>query len=121
MRTVQPCLMIMLLLGGCSNVSSSQLECPMAQSGGKQGILQETPERIAAAGQRLGTGSENEISGTVAALRSRYPGAPRAEVVNYLITAYCPRIRDHSALDLAGKQSAVRKFAMRAEQIVTKP
>ncbi len=121
MRPLQACFTIILLLGGCSNKSSSQLECPVAQSGGTQGILKESPQRVAAVGQRLGTGSENEIGETVAVLRSRFPNAPRAEIVNYLMTAYCPRIRDSSTLDLAGKQNALRTFAARAEQIVSKP
>lgn len=121
MRKLQPFLAMLMLLFGCSEASASELQCPVPQSGHEKGILQETPQRIAAVGQHLGTGSENEIREAVALLRGRYPHASRAAVVNYLITAYCPKVRDSSALDLAGKQAALRSFAVRAEKLVSKP
>lgn len=121
MRTLQPLLAMYLLIFGGSEASASKLECPLAQGGGEQGILQETPQRIATVGQRLGKGSENKIREAVAVVRGRYPHSSRAAVVNYLITAYCPKVRDNSALDLAGKRGALRAFAARAEQIVSKP
>lgn len=109
-------LLVSASLVGCAK-SADALECPKAQAGTGGSVLRETPAEMAQAGQRLGRGSENEIAGTVAAIRARHGSASQGEIVNYLVTAYCPRIAADPALGRAEKQQALQAFAARAYKI----
>ncbi len=117
MRAWLPCSALLVLLCGCST-SAPDLQCPSPESGQAQGSLKETPQQIAAAGQRLGRGSENEIDEVVAGLRSSHPDASSGEIINYLVTAYCPRVKADPSLSSAGKQNVLNSFSGRLEKIV---
>jgi len=87
-------------------------DCPVAQPQAKPGILKETPAQIAAVGKQLASGdTNNAIAATTADLRMRYPGVERAELVNYLMTAYCPAVAANPKLSDSQKRSAVDAFA----------
>ncbi len=78
----------------------------------KPGILKETPAQMAAVGKQLAGGDTfNAIASATADLRIRYPGVESAEVVNYLVTAYCPAVAADNKLSEAQKKSAVDGFA----------
>lgn len=88
------------------------LDCPKPQPTAKPGILKETPAQIATAGKQLRGGDTlNAIASATADLRIRYPGVENAELVNYLVTAYCPAVAADSKLSEAQKKSAVEGFA----------
>ena len=88
------------------------LDCPKPQPTAKPGILKETPAQMTAVGKRLAGGDTfNAIASAAADLRIRYPGVESAEVVNYLVTAYCPAVAADSKLSEAQKKSAVDGFA----------
>lgn len=88
------------------------LDCPAAQPLARPGILRETPAQIAAVGKQLGEGDVyNAIESVTADLRTRYPGVERAELVNYLVTAYCPAVAANPKLSDMQKQMAVDSFA----------
>lgn len=107
----------LLLVAGCS-ASGERLECPVAHASGSVGIARETPAQIASVGARLAAGGENAITETAGAVPAHDAHASRAEIVNYLVTAYCPEIARKAGLDLAGKRAALRAFAARADRIV---
>jgi hypothetical protein len=46
----------------------------------------------------------------VSDLRARYPGVENAELVNYLVTAYCPIVARLSGLDEQQKQAQLDQF-----------
>jgi hypothetical protein len=104
------------LLASCSH-PSQDLVCPLPESGAAGTILGETPAQIAIAGDRLGAGSENDIAISIASIKARHPKAAKSEIVNYLVTGYCPKIQADRALDLTGKQSALRAFSVRVSKI----
>ena len=88
------------------------LDCPKPQPMAKPGILKETPAQMAAVGTQLASGDTfNAIASATADLRIRYPGIESAELVNYLVTAYCPAVAAESKLSEAQKKSAVDGFA----------
>ena len=88
------------------------LDCPKPQPTAKPAILKETPAQMAAVGKQLTGGDTfNAIASATADLRIRYPGVESAEVVNYLVTAYCPAVAANNKLSEAQKKSAVDGFA----------
>jgi len=88
------------------------LDCPKPQPTAKPGILKETPAQMAAVGQQLaGADKFNAIASATADLRIRYPSVESAELVNYLVTAYCPAVAADSKLSEAQKKTAVESFA----------
>ncbi len=95
-----------------SAVPALALDCPKPQPTAKPGILKETPAQMTAVGKQLaGADKFNAIASATADLRIRYPGVESAEVVNYLVTAYCPVVAADGKLSEAQKKSAVDGFA----------
>lgn len=113
-------IIIALLATATASCSSSNdsIECPAPESGQAAGTLQETPAQISAAGAQLGHGTENEIAGVAAGIRARHPNVDKAAIVNYLVTAYCPRINGRPELNRAAKRQALTDFSARADRIV---
>ena len=59
----------------------------------------------------LATGDDaNRIRVIVDDLRARYPGVENAEIVNYLMGAYCPLVAQLSGLGEQEKAGATRPF-----------
>jgi hypothetical protein len=100
------------VLLGSAALPAFALDCPKPQPTAKPGILKETPAQMTAVGKQLASGDTfNAIASTTADLRIRYPGVENAEVVNYLVTAYCPAVAADSKLSEAQKKAAVDAFA----------
>ena len=88
------------------------LDCPKPQPTAKPGILKETPTQMTAVGKQLaGADKFNAIASATADLRIRYPGVESAEVVNYLVTAYCPVVAADRKLSEAQTKAAIDGFA----------
>lgn len=99
------------LFVAASAVPAQALDCPKPQPMAKPGILKETPAQMAAVGKLLaGADKFNAIASATADLRIRYPGVENAEVVNYLVTAYCPVVAADSKLSEAQKKATVEGF-----------
>ena len=105
-----------IAVAGCSS-PSQQIVCPVAETGKVSGSLQETSAQIKAASDGLGRGDENQIAGVASRIRARYPNATEVQIVDYLVTAYCPKINANGTMDKAGKQQAMKDFASRVERI----
>jgi hypothetical protein len=54
----------------------------------------------------------------VSDLRARYPGVENAEIMNYLMTAYCRVVARLSGLDNQGQQARMDGFASQLSQII---
>jgi hypothetical protein len=95
------------------------LECPAAQKLTRPGVLQETQAQINNVANLLATGDVgNRVPAIIADLRRRYPGVENAEVVNYLMAAYCPIVARLSGLSDAEKQARMDRFVSQLSQIV---
>ena len=87
------------------------LECPTAQPAGAPGALQETPAQISELSQVLASGDlGNRIPLLVHALHSRHPDVATGELVNYLVTAYCPVVNGLTGLSDGEKQARMDAF-----------
>ena len=97
---------LLLLAAPCT-----ALECPTPQPAGAPGAIQETPAQISELSQVLASGDlGNRIPVFVRALHSRHPDAPTGELVNYLVTAYCPVVNSLTGLSDGEKQARMDAF-----------
>ena len=93
------------------------LECPTPQSAGAPDAIQETPAQISELSQVLASGDlGNRIPVFVHALRSRHPDVPSGELVNYLVTAYCPVVNSLTGLSNGEKQARLSAFVSQVVQ-----
>jgi len=87
------------------------LECPVPQQLARPGILKETPTQMAVVGQFMADGKSNKTVPLIEAdLRARYPGVENAEIVNYIITTYCPVVKDMTGMSDKEKQARMNRF-----------
>ncbi len=95
------------------------LDCPAPQAQAQAGVIQETPDQIAAFSAVFAAGDiDTEVPKAIDALRKRYPSAQSDELVNYLITAYCPTVQKLSSLTDAQKTARVKAFADRVLKLL---
>ncbi len=118
MRTRSLALALIALLTSSGVIApASALECPIPQPLAGPGVLKETPAEIEAAGKMLSSGDAGQqTQAMIADLRSRYPKVENAELVNYIITAYCPVITGTSALSEAEKTAKMDQFVRQLMQ-----
>ena len=96
------------------------LECPTPQPAGAPGAIQETPAQIDELMQVLASGDLDsgdlgiKVQVLVRALRSRHPKAPSGELVNYVVTAYCPIVNGLIGLTDGEKQARIDSVASQA-------
>lgn len=101
------------LLAACIGYApvARALECPVPQKLSRPGILKETPTQIAVVGAFLASDESAKTVPLVEAdLRARYPGVENAEVINYIVTAYCPVVNAMSGLSDADKKARLSRF-----------
>ena len=90
---------------------ASALECPAPRTLSRPGVLKETPTQVAVLAKFLESAPPNVAIPLIEAdLRARYPGVENAEIVNYVITAYCPVVNAMKVSD-ADKQARMSHFA----------
>lgn len=111
----------LIALGICSllPMSAQAFECPVLQEAQGPGVLKETPAQVRRTAALLGSGDAgNRVPEIVAELRKRHPGVRNAELVNYLVTAYCPGVARLSGLGDAEKKARTDRFASQAVRAV---
>ncbi len=109
--------LIALLTSSGVAVPASGLECPVPQPLAQPGVLKETQTQIEETGKMLSSGDvDQQTQATIADLRNRYPNVENAELVNYIITAYCPGIARATALSEAKKKAKMDQFV---RQLIT--
>ena len=111
----------LIVLGVCLGAAGPALalECPAPQKLTGPGVLRETQAQINDTATLLATGDVgNRVPMIVADLRKRYPGVENAEVVNYLMAAYCPIVAALSGLSDAEKQARMDRFVSQLTQFI---
>ena len=100
---------------------AAALECPMPEAGGHD-IIRESAANIAELSSLLASGDLNyRIPEFVAELRRRHPNAKPTDMVNYMVTAYCPVVAAQTDLDEAGKRARLDTFASQILMIARQP
>ena len=108
---------IALAVGVCTPALAFQ--CPTPQPLARPGVLKESSARIARVSALLATGDRgNHLPAIVSDLRGRYPKVQNAEIMNYLVTAYCPDVSRLTGLSDGEKQSRMRSFVAQASNAV---
>ena len=81
--------------------------------------LKETAGDVARASSALsGPGQENTIRVLAAELKRRHPQADRSDIVNYLLTAYCPLVKADNGLSDREKREKMDRFSSQVSTIV---
>jgi hypothetical protein len=81
--------------------------------------LKETAGDIARASSALsGPEQENTIRVLAAELKRRHPEASNSEIVNYLLTAYCPLVKAENGLSDREKRQKMDRFSSQVFTIV---
>ena len=94
-------------------------ECPEPQDLQSLGVLKETSAQTRRTANLLDSGDAgNRVPEIIAELRERHPGVRNAEIVNYLVTAYCPVVARLSGLSDAEKTARVDRFASQVSRLV---
>ena len=113
-RSTTAALTTCLLIWGAETACA--LDCPVPQAKTTASALQESPktiEELSALFAAQGTGVVSEI---VTQVKRRYPAAQDAEIVNYLVTLYCPVVNQDAALSDAEKADRLSAFSSHVMQ-----
>jgi hypothetical protein len=97
------------------------LDCPEPQPQGEPGVLEETRQDIATWSATLaGDDLLNRIDELATRLRAKHPDVDEAELVNYLVTAYCPVVAQMDGLSEAEKTARLDQFSEQAFTAVSR-
>jgi hypothetical protein len=107
-----------VLIGAGWGSSALALECPRTHRLAGLGTIRETRDDIAAISSTLSRRSRGGIEFEVANLRHRHPGANNGEIVNYIMTAYCPVINSDAGKSERQKRTDLRKFSRQLASVV---
>ena len=99
--------------------AASQFVCPETHAATTNAALQETPEQLASTTNALKSPErENAIRVIVGDLKKKYPGAGSADIVNYMLTAYCPLVAADDGLGESERQARMDRFSSQVYQIL---
>jgi hypothetical protein len=116
-RLVSVALLLGLLIAPVA--SAAAMQCPAPQPMNGPGVLKETPAQVERVSHLLATGDDdNRIHTIVNDLRDRYPNVQNVEIINYLVTAYCPIVNHLNGLGDAQKQARMDRFVGQVTRIV---
>ncbi len=95
------------------------MECPAPQALTRPGILHETPAQTQHTADLLATGDDDtRIHVIFDDLRARYPNVQNAEIINYLMAAYCRVVAQLSGLSEQEKQAKMDRFVSQLSRII---
>lgn len=95
----------------CLSPQARAFECPQPAKP-SPGVLQETRQDEQALTQMFAGGDiEDKIGVAITELQKKYPGASDAELVNYMIGAYCPAVAQMPGLSDRQRTAKVEHFA----------
>jgi hypothetical protein len=93
-----------------SFTTAQALECPVAHPQGGKGVLRESHQDISDISGKLTEHGADAAPGLVAGLKARHPKATNGEIINYLITAYCPVVNREGGKSEAEKKTQIAQF-----------
>jgi hypothetical protein len=99
--------------------ATAKFVCPELQPRTTRMALEETTSDVARYSAALsGPERENAIRQIAADLKRRYPQSDGAEIVTYLLTAYCPTVKEQSGLSDQEKREMMDRFAAQSYALV---
>jgi hypothetical protein len=88
--------------------AAQALECPALQSLDGSGATPDLKEQLASKDVL------KQLPGVIGALHDQFPKASKAQLVNYVIAAYCPVVKADAALSGEEQMAKVKEFADKA-------
>lgn len=86
-------------------------ECPLPHPKGGPKTIRETPAQISEFRRMLGNGDDgNAVAEIIFDLKRKYPKAGSGEIINFLVTAYCPTVKAQGYSDRKATHK-VREFS----------
>ncbi len=115
------CLALLLALTGCSSDTAKPiLECSQPQPLSSKMSIKETRSDIKHIGNRITQDPAGDaISEIIFDLKRQHPSATDADIVNYLVTAYCPVVAAEAWLSKDEATAKVDKFSTQVNEIVS--
>jgi hypothetical protein len=110
-----------MALTACLLVSlpAQAFECPEPQALPGPAVLKERSARTTEVTALLETGDlGNRVPVIVNDLRDRYPGVANAEILNYLLAAYCPDVARLSGLGEAEKRARMERAGSQFRAVI---
>lgn len=93
--------------------------CPAPQAATTGSAIQETPAEIAGVTSALaGPERENAIRVVADKLKKAHPQATKNEVINYMLTAYCPLVAKDTGLSQSEKRGRMDRFASQVRKML---
>jgi hypothetical protein len=94
---------------------AAAFECPIAHARTDNSAIKESPARIAELAEQLDAGSAT--TGMILELKQKYPTADFAEIVNYMLAAYCPIVAKDASLSDEEKKDQMNRYAEQVEAL----
>ena len=112
--------LVALNLGSSQSAqAASEFLCPETHAATTNAALQETPEQLASTTNALKSPErENAIRVVAGDLKKEYPNADTADIVNYMLTAYCPLVAAKGGLGADEKQAEMDRFSSQVYRIL---
>jgi hypothetical protein len=116
--SLRSCKISLALVGTCiaifmaAQTPAAAFECPVAQLRTDSSAIKETPAQIAQLSKELeGDETGNTTIATIWELRRKYPKAGFEEIVNYMVTAYCPIVAQNASLSDEEKDDRLNLYS----------
>ena len=92
--------------------AAKSFKCPEIQAGTTGAALKETPADLASVTDALkGPELENAVRVITGDLKRKYPSADKADIVNYMLTAYCPLVAAEDGLSQDELRERMDRFS----------
>lgn len=102
-----------------ASTDAGALQCPRPETASQGGVIPESAVTIQDLSALLESGDRaNRIGILIYNLRQNYPNAQNADIVNYLVTAFCPVVNQLNALGDAEKQARMDTFTQQVVSLV---
>jgi hypothetical protein len=117
---IKNCLNVAVVVAALLSASGVRaLECPKPQPTSRPAIIPESAVKIDDLSALLESGDDaNRIRVLVQNLRQSYPAAENAEIVNYLVAAFCPMVNQLNGLGDAEKEGRIDAFTRQVSSLV---
>ncbi|MCK1309849.1 MULTISPECIES: hypothetical protein [unclassified Bradyrhizobium] len=98
-----------LLLG--HPTPASALECPVYHPSDTDAAIKETRAQTETFEAMLAARGDRATRGIVSSVRMAHPNASAAQITNFVLTLYCPLVRQNAALSVDQKRARLKSFS----------
>jgi hypothetical protein len=101
-----------------STMAAETLACPVSHMSEGPHILRETPATMAHVSSVLSSGGAAAAPDVIATVKKHHPRATKSEIMNFLVTAYCPVVAGRTGLTKARQRQELLHFDRTVERLL---